>query len=136
MSVGIHRLSLLLGILGACFGTLGAVVEGEAVYSRSQAWNSYDDKQAAYEALVAEQASDGWSPGSILPEPPMGFVLDEPPPSPSYSSRPGALSYVGVIAWPVLGFLVPWGSVRVVGWVIMGFILDLRGKRPADENDD
>ncbi len=55
MSVGIHRLSLLLGILGACFGTLGAVVEGGAVYSRSQAWNSYDDKQAAYEALVAKQ---------------------------------------------------------------------------------
>lgn len=31
-----------------------------------------------------------------------------------------------IAAYPVLGFLVPWGSVRAIGWVVAGFVQPLK----------
>lgn len=45
---------------------------------------------------------------------------------------PGLLDYSKLLAFPLLGFLLPWGTVRVVGWVVIGFVLDWRGKRSGD----
>jgi len=199
---GVRRLSLLLGILGACIGILFTLVHVSEVYGKSQDWNSYDEKRAAYERLapdtiaaweaadehitnngkykfVKADSSERFSVALkgrrgqwhervfvLRSEPPMhvgerleiawkpldeyfSFVTKEQaseelsrppgfpePPSPPYSARPGVLLYMAVVAWPFLGFLLPWGTVRVLGWVIMGFLLDFRGKRLVDEKDD
>jgi hypothetical protein len=35
---------------------------------------------------------------------------------------PGALSYVTAATLPLLGFFIPWGTVRAAGWVVTGFV--------------
>jgi hypothetical protein len=35
---------------------------------------------------------------------------------------PGVWSYAAVVAFPLLGFFIPWGAVRAIGWVAAGFV--------------
>jgi hypothetical protein len=35
---------------------------------------------------------------------------------------PGARSYVLIAILPLLGFVIPWGTVRAIGWVAAGFV--------------
>jgi hypothetical protein len=34
---------------------------------------------------------------------------------------PAAWEYLLVVLFPVLGFFIPWGSIRAIGWVVTGF---------------
>jgi len=43
--------------------------------------------------------------------------------------RPGVTNYLAVVAMPVFGFLLPWGTLRVVCWVLQGFVVDWRSAR-------
>lgn len=201
MSEGIRRLSLLLGILGACVGgvfalSLGAVDEIYALSTYSTrlghyeellsaheeslaAWNArrehttWDGKEKFVKSDPAQTFSDAlreskgqWiaveNAESALPRTRRGrsdaensaqpasadsqfdfsrFLEVTPPDlprSPGDLGRPEQPEkpvvpdsgyYLLVIALPILGFLIPWGTVRVVGWVVMGFVFDWRGKK-------
>lgn len=40
-----------------------------------------------------------------------------------YPTRaPGTWSYVLIAILPILGFFIPWGTVRAIGWVVAGFV--------------
>ena len=37
------------------------------------------------------------------------------------TDAPRAQTYVGILLYPVLGFLIPWGGIRILAWVGSGF---------------
>jgi hypothetical protein len=38
-----------------------------------------------------------------------------------FAFAPSAWNYLWIPLFPLLGFVVPWGVVRMIGWVIAGF---------------
>ncbi|MDA1315899.1 MAG: hypothetical protein O2968_21455 [Acidobacteria bacterium] len=185
MSEGVRRLSLLLGILGACVGAAFGLEPAANIYSTLRSWHAYEK----YEQIASDHAQmlSAWEEASehisieadgqakfVKSDPSQGFseawrdnagswyqqregnwvnaeegdplgILEPkfswwrsisgsrpvPPVKPCdpRKSRPGFLPYLGVIALPLVGFLIPWGTVRSINWVVMGFITDRRGKR-------
>ena len=53
------------------------------------------------------------------------------PPKPPPSKPPGFAEYLPIAVIPVVGFLIPWGGIRVIAWVIEGFLADRKRNRGA-----
>ena len=34
---------------------------------------------------------------------------------------PAVWQYLFVVICPIIGFFIPWGSIRAIGWVVTGF---------------
>lgn len=45
------------------------------------------------------------------------------------TNPPGFWAYIYVVALPVLGFLLPWGAIRLLTWVAMGFFAEVHRPR-------
>jgi hypothetical protein len=39
-----------------------------------------------------------------------------------YGAPPSIFDFIALVFWPVIGFIVPWGAVRILNWVGAGFI--------------
>lgn len=35
--------------------------------------------------------------------------------------NPSILSYIVILVWPIIGFLIPWGVVKGFSWIVAGF---------------
>jgi hypothetical protein len=40
----------------------------------------------------------------------------------SQDRAPGAWEFLLTALFPILGFFIPWGTVRAIGWVVAGFV--------------
>jgi hypothetical protein len=60
---------------------------------------------------------------------PSGYKLDDPKPGEIWEEQSRSHEQVGAggwysvavpVAWPILGFLIPWGTLKVIRWVLAG----------------
>jgi len=106
---------------------------------RDEAGTWYQQSEGAW-TNAADQLSQVRDPLGIL-EPKRSWapsILDSQPNAPTEPPRPrrrqpGILAWLGILSLPIVGFLIPWGTLRVVGWVIIGFVLDWRAKVQSRE---
>jgi hypothetical protein len=134
---GIRRIGLALGVLGGALGSVVAVLELSATWNnstRAERW-----RVATLEGRTANIPQDYSGDWVILSRPPkLGDVFtngsqptraskpisDAPVIEESFYSEPEPPSigeWIRPLLWPLAGFLLPWGLLRVLGWIVAGF---------------
>lgn len=111
VSEGVRRLSLVLGILG-CAGML--------LFVGAACWTEYVNAVSALERQIPAGGQEETEPSEIVKRAIERWRED------AEERKRNAL--VEVIAYVPLsgaiGFLVPWGAIRISGWVVQGFVRD------------
>ena len=148
---GTRRLALLLGVVGALLGGYVSYLELQTVLDQRASHNRFEQlaasdavKQAKPDWFVkhepkphgpwedyvvtdpngtapSEVDKDGikkihWSKnyGVESIETENGQIIIPTP-------APAAWQYLFVAICPIIGFFIPWGSIRAIGWVVTGF---------------
>ena len=137
---GMRRLSLILGVAGAILG-------GFASYSEFQSVKEQRASYARFEQLVNSDVVKKERKNCLLDNPPPGYaklgsqlqengasvqainwtddckILDYEIAGEWHFAplAPKSWEYLLVALFPICGFLIPWGAVRVIGWVGAGF---------------
>ena len=146
---GTRRLALLLGVSGAITGGLFAYAQLQSTM-RQRADHKQFEELANSQVIL--QTREAVQHPDFIPNLPAGYVLEplhdfklDPPkcgiatihwsndfqirslemesgqtlyPTPA----PGIWSYCLIAIMPLLGFFVPWGTIRAIGWVAAGFV--------------
>lgn len=134
-----RRLGLLLALVGCAIGVYPSLGAAEHLWGRIAA-------HKRYEKLMATPLMKGLLPQ--LAQLPPGSVVDVTGAKPSYGIKavrrfregdvsielstgeiesgyygapPSVLDFLMLAFWPALGFIIPWGTVRVLSWVGEGF---------------
>lgn len=140
---GTRRLALLLGVAGAIVGGFASYMELQTALTQRTAHQHFE--RLVNSGIVQQTRKALESPFDLS----AGF---EGPPIPSTVNKggirtinwihdyavqsivttdgqtlyptpsPGGWSYFLIVILPLLGFLIPWGSIRVIGWVGAGFV--------------
>jgi hypothetical protein len=123
--VGVRRLALVLGVVGALIGLAACVA---AFVNVRQQMSQYDRVQNALRTGLITAHADGalWWKDLAGQEHP--FVEAVP------QERPIESDAWWAVLLPVAGFLVPWGCVIAISWIAAGFLGQSGGRRGVDQH--
>lgn len=119
--VGVRRLALVLGSLGAVAGLIACIVAFNDIHEKSA---HYDMVQNALRSGTMVSHADGslwWKDRAEQEHPYVNGVPER---------RPSENDVSWTVLLPFGGFLIPWGGVMLLAWIVAGFV----GQRGSSAN--
>ncbi len=125
---GMRRVGLVLGLIGFCVGCFGAYDHITPLLRQATEAREY---QARLRVQGAESPKRGTGKYKLADAKPVAAAQDavKLPPGSKYGgvptsgrTAPSFWQYLPALAFPFLGFLLPWGTVKTLAWIGTGFM--------------
>lgn len=146
---GTRRLALLLGVIGFIVGGVASYLELQNVLDQRMRHNKFEQladsdtaKKAKPGPFGPAEPDDPWEKAAITDlNGTVPYEIDKDGIkkihwTEDYNfesietedgqtlypvSAPNIWLYLLIVLFPILGFFIPWGTIRAIGWVLMGF---------------
>ena len=139
---GTRRFALLLGVVGCLAGGVASYFQLHDVLDQRMRHNEFE--RLATSDVVKQERKTIQIPGFGPPEEPFGSsgvtvnnggiktiywtdnygvesIETEDGQRLCPTQAPGGGQYFLAVLFPILGFFIPWGTIRAIGWVLVGF---------------
>lgn len=110
--VGVRRLALLVGVLGASIGLVAGISAFSFIRKEMDRFDMVHNALQTGTIVAHADSSLWWKDRAGEEHPYVQAVPQE---------RPSETDVWWAVLLPIGGFLVPWGCVMVVAWVTAGF---------------